>query len=141
LIPVTLELDETVIVSIEPGLCELLRLGFVVERLGAGSLVVREVPVIARGADVESILRNLLELLAGAGGTLHAESPALITVLVRKTVESSRLERLADAGRVLRELEGLEDGGRRFCRPLTLPQLQQWLGTAAGQDHDMKSPV
>lgn len=130
LIPVTLELDEAAIASVEAALDQLLRLGFVVERLGAGSLVAREVPLIARGADVERILHALLGLLAGASEPLPAESPELIGMLVGRIVESSRLERLADAGRLLRELEALEDGGRRFCRPLSLAQLQQWLVTA-----------
>jgi len=130
LIPVTLELDEAAIASVEAACGELLRLGFVVERLGAGSLVAREVPLIARGADVERILHALLGLLAGAGEPLSAESPELIGTLVGKIVESSRLERPAETGRLLRELEALEDGGRRFCRPLSQAQLQQWLGTA-----------
>jgi DNA mismatch repair protein MutL len=130
LIPVTFELDEAALDSVEEARGELLRLGFVVERLGAGSLVAREVPLIARGADVERILHALLELLAGAGEPLSAESPELIRVLVGKIVESSRLERPAEAGRLLRELEALEDGGRRFCRPLSQTQLQQWLGSS-----------
>lgn len=130
LIPVTFELDEAALDSVEAARGELLRLGFVVERLGAGSLVAREVPLIARGADVERILHALLGLLMDAGEPLSAESPELIRVLVGKIVESSRLERPAETGRLLRELEALEDGGRRFCRPLSQAQLQQWLGTA-----------
>lgn len=127
LIPITLRLDEKSIAGLEPCLGELLRLGFVVERLGAESLVLRQVPVLLRGADAELILHRLITVLM-AGEEERADSPALIAALVRGVVDSGTLDRLADAEGVLRELEALEDRGSAFWQPLPLAQLQQWMG-------------
>lgn len=128
LIPITLTLDEKVIDGLELRLGELMRLGFVLERLGAESLVLREVPALLSGADAELILRRLIELLHVADESLYADSPRLIEVLVGGIVESSTVDRLSDAERLLRELENLADSGKSFWKPLALAQLRQWLG-------------
>lgn len=128
LIPITLLLDETTIVALEPWLGELLRLGFVVERLGAESLVLRQVPLLLRGADAELILRRLIGVLTTAGQG-RADSPELIGTLVQGVVESGAVERLVDAEGVLRELEALEDRGSAFWQPLPLAQLEHWMAT------------
>ena len=116
LIPLTLTLDEKVIAAIEPRLGELLRLGFVVERLGIESLAMREVPALLHGADAELIIRRLIPLLGRDDGETYADSPGLIRVLVRGIVESTTFDSLADAA--------------RFWQPLQLAQLEQWLGSA-----------
>ena len=128
LIPITLRLDEDEIACLEPSLGELLRLGFVVERLGAESLVLRQVPVLLRGADAELILRRLIAVMV-AGEQSRADSPELIAALVRGVVDTGTLERLADAEGVLRELEGLGDSGSTFWQPLPQSQLRQWMGS------------
>lgn len=127
LIPLTLDLDEKELAALEPKLGELLRLGFVVERLGAESLVAREVPAVLHRADAQLILRRLIALLQGAK---EVEGAQLVEVMVRGIVESGSPERLADAEPVLRELESLADAGRRFWQPLPLAQLEQWLASA-----------
>ena len=127
LIPRTLDLDEKEVAALEPKLGELLRLGFVVERLGAGSLVLREVPAVLQRADAELILRRLLAKLQGEQ---EDEVSQLVAVMVQGIVESGSPERLADAEPVLRELESLADAGRRFWQPLPLAQLEQWLAGA-----------
>ena len=130
LIPMTLTLDEKVVAVIEPRFGELLRLGFVVERLGLESLVLREVPAMLHDADAELVLRRLIGFLLGADATMPTDSSTLIEVLVMGVVESGALERLADAERLLRELEALPDHGKRFWQPLPISQLEQWLGNA-----------
>ncbi len=128
LIPITLRLGEEEIGGLESWLGELLRLGFVVERLGAESLVLRQVPVLIRGADAELILSRLIAvMLAGEQG--RADSPALIAAMVKGVVDTGTLERLDDAEGVLRELEALGDNGNAFWQPLAKAQLRQWMGS------------
>jgi len=127
LIPLTLELEAEAIARLSPALEQLLRLGFVVERLAAGSLVVREVPVLIRGADVESLMRQLLELMLSAGKAAQADSASVIEVLAQGVVETAPLASLAEADRLLRELEALPEQGRGLWRALPASQLAQWL--------------
>lgn len=125
LLPITLDLDEKAIADLEPWLGELLRLGFVVERLGAESLVLRQVPALMRGADAELVLYRLITMLLE--GQRQADSPELIGALVRGIVESCTLDTLTDAEIVLRELETLDSFSSAFWKPLPLSQLQQWM--------------
>ncbi len=128
LIPVTLHLEENVIAELESLFGELMRLGFVVERLGAESLVLRQVPVLLQGADAESILRRLIGVLT-VEGRGRADNQEVVTELVHGVVESASLTRLADAEAIWRELEMLDDRGSAFWKSLSLLQLQQWMGS------------
>ncbi len=128
LIPCTVRLDEPQIAGVEQHLDELLRLGFVVERLGVESLVLRQLPVLFRGADAEQLLRQLVTFMASEGES-KADDPELIALLVTGAVESGPVSRLADAEAVLRELELLEDSGKDFWQPLSLTVLKQWIAS------------
>ncbi len=127
LIPTTLRLDERGLDAVEPKFGELLRLGFVVERLGAESVVLRQVPALLRGADVEPIFQKLVNVLAGDVEGTGGDSE-LIAALVTGITEFGRSDNLADAEAVLRELEALEDNGRTFWQPLPQSELQRLMG-------------
>lgn len=127
LIPLSLTLDAAEIAKFSASVDQLLRLGFVVERLGEDSLVVREVPLLIRGADVEGLLRHLLSQLQAQGNVAEAGSKGMIDALVTGVLESAPLGSLAEADRLLRELEALPEQGRGLWRHLTATQLLQWL--------------
>jgi len=127
LIPFTMELAPETIGQLSAALEQLLRLGFVVERLGETSLVVREVPVLIRGAEVQVLIPRLLSLLQSHGLAVDAGSKSVVTLLVESVIESVPLNSLAEADRLLRELEGLPEQGRGLWRQLSAMQLAQWL--------------
>jgi DNA mismatch repair protein MutL len=124
LIPLTLETGEEAIERMGRGLDALLRLGFVVERLGADALVVREVPVLIRGAAVEHLMHQLIALLQQDPA---AGSENLVEVLVQAVVETAPVHSLLEADRLLREIEGLPGQGHGLWRELPAVQLAQWL--------------
>jgi len=129
LIPLTLTLDAGMIAKISATLNQLLRLGFVVERLGEDLMVVREVPLIIRGADVEVLLNRLLSQLQSQGSVAEVGIQGMIDALVMGVLDSAPLDSLAEADRLLRELEALPEQGRGLWRHLPATQLLQWLSS------------
>lgn len=127
LIPCSVALDAQAIKRLEPVLGLLLRLGFVVERLGETSLVVREVPVLMRGGNVEMIIPRLLALMPPQDNTPAIDDKAAIESLVESVIETTPVSSLAEAERLLRELEGLPEQGRGLWRQISPEQLAQWL--------------
>jgi DNA mismatch repair protein MutL len=107
------------------------RLGFGIERLGEESVVLRQIPAICRGVKGEALLQTLLAQAKEQGAELRADSAALLQTIIAQLVAAAPVD-LAEAGRVLRQLEALPDQGRAFCRPLTLAQLQQWFSGQTG---------
>jgi len=126
LIPFSVELSAEVIGQLDAALEQLLRLGFMVERLGEASLVVREVPVLIRGANVPLLIPRLLSLLQSHGVTKDAGSKGVIALLVESVIESAPLQSLDEAEHVLRELEAMPEQGRGLWRPVSAGQLKRW---------------
>lgn len=127
LIPLTLTLEATRMAGLEPALEQLLRMGFVVERLGADSLAVREVPVLLRGADVEKLMPQILDVIFQREANQSSDIGRLIGALANLIVEAAPLASLAEADRLLRELESLADQGQGLWRQLPVTQLAHWL--------------
>lgn len=127
LIPLTLTLEAARMARLEPALEQLLRLGFVVERLGEDSLVIREVPVLLRGADVEKLMQQILDVLLQTEVSPEGDISRLIGTLSRQVVETAPMASLAEADRLLRELESLPDQGRGLWRQLPVTQLAHWV--------------
>jgi len=127
LIPLTVAVEAGKISRLSEALQQMLRLGFVIERLAEESLVVREVPVLIRGADVEVLLQRILGGVQAKGELEDAEIKKWITVLVREVVESAPLSSLPEADKLLRDLESLPEQGRGLWKQLTASQLAHWL--------------
>jgi hypothetical protein len=99
----------------------------VVERLGADSLIVREVPVLIHGTDVEMLVHRICDISLQLEESAGVSSDSLAEVLVKWVVEMVPMTSLAEADRLLRELETLPEQGRGLWRLLPASQLAQWL--------------
>jgi DNA mismatch repair protein MutL len=87
------------------------RLGLRVERLGEGSLVVREIPVALQGADAEGLVRDLLSDLAvhGTSERIREEINAVLaTMACHRAVRANRRLTLEEMNALLREMERTE---------------------------------
>ncbi len=64
LIPEVVELDDKAVAKLEARAAELADLGLVLERFGAGAVVVREVPALIGNGDTQGLVRDLADELA-----------------------------------------------------------------------------
>ena len=91
---------------------ELLRsLGIELGRIGEGSLAVREIPAILRGADAERLVRDLLSDLAvhGRSDRIRAEIDAVLaTMACHRSVRANRQLTLDEMNALLRDMERTE---------------------------------
>ncbi|NEV60928.1 DNA mismatch repair endonuclease MutL [Thiorhodococcus minor] len=84
------------------------RLGLRVDRIDAGSLVVRDVPAILKDADIEQLVRDLLSDLAehGHSGRLEeAINGVLATMACHGAVRANRRLTLDEMNALLRDME------------------------------------
>lgn len=102
------------------------RLGFEIERLGEEALVIRRIPALLRGGEVETLLQELLAQAKRQDLGQEAISSRLLPALVEQVVAATPIDELSEADRLLRQLEELPQQGREFWRPLSLEQLRQW---------------
>ncbi len=130
---------ESVAVSArEAGLAESHRgwfdsLGLAVERVGEESLVVREVPVSLRDADVPRLLRDVLADLGehGSSERIAAHEDAILsTMACHGSVRANRRLTLPEMNALLRDMEATERSGQcNHGRPtwtrLTLAELDR----------------
>ena len=89
----------------------LLSLGVRVDRIGAGSLAVREIPSILQGADVERLIRDLLSDLAvhGRSERIREEIDAVLaTMACHRSVRANRRLSLEEMNALLRDMERTE---------------------------------
>jgi DNA mismatch repair protein MutL len=90
---------------------ELARLGIEVSRLGRESLVVRAIPALLQGGDVERLLRDLLADLAehGESQRLQQEIDAVLaTMACHGSVRANRKLTLDEMNALLRDMERTE---------------------------------
>ncbi len=108
LVPVQLEVDARLMDAAEEGAEALRRLGLVLEPMGPGSLVVREVPALLAQADIASLALDALEEIASLGVSRKLEE-ALHAVLSRMachgSVRANRRLALAEMNALLRAME------------------------------------
>jgi DNA mismatch repair protein MutL len=87
------------------------KLGIRIDRMGEGSLAVREIPAILQGADAERLLRDLLSDLAvhGASERVRKEiDSVLATLACHACVRANRRLSLEEMNALLRDMERTE---------------------------------
>jgi DNA mismatch repair protein MutL len=91
------------------------QLGMAVERAGEESLVLREVPVALRDADVEQLLRDVLSdlLTHGSSDRIEAQLDELLsTMACHGSVRANRRLTVPEMNALLRDMEATERSGQ-----------------------------
>ena len=109
------------------------KLGFVVERAAAESVIVREIPAILRGSEVEALLRDVLSDLLEHGNSERIRdhiNEILSTMACHGSVRANRKLSNPEMNALLRDMEATERSGQcNHGRPtwsqLTLDQLDK----------------
>jgi len=108
-------------------------LGLVVERIGPGSVSVREVPALLKNSDLETLLRDVLSDLSEAGHSNRIEDAGdefLATMACHHSVRANRLLTIDEMNALLREMEATEradqcNHGRPTWTTVTMPELDR----------------
>ncbi|WP_370979906.1 DNA mismatch repair endonuclease MutL [Agaribacterium sp. ZY112] len=90
-------------------------LGFVVERAGPETLVVRQLPVILNQADVETLIRDVLSDLCEYGNSRRIRehiNELLGTMACHGSVRANRRLSMAEMNALLRDMEATERSGQ-----------------------------
>jgi DNA mismatch repair protein MutL len=93
----------------------LAEMGLVVDRSGAQSLTVREVPALLEGGDAQRLLLDVLSDLMEFGSSerlKNAEDDLLATMACHGSVRANRQLTLAEMNALLREMETTENAGQ-----------------------------
>jgi DNA mismatch repair protein MutL len=109
------------------------QLGFVVERAAAESIIVREIPAILRGSEVEGLLRDVISdlLMHGSSERIrHHINEILSTMACHGSVRANRKLTIPEMNALLRDMEATERSGQcNHGRPtwsqLTLDELDK----------------
>ena len=91
------------------------QLGFVVERAGAESLIVREIPAILRGSEVEGLLRDVISdlLMHGTSERIRNHiNEILSTMACHGSVRANRKLTVPEMNALLRDMEATERSGQ-----------------------------
>jgi DNA mismatch repair protein MutL len=111
LVPVSLRVSESEADRVESSASALEKLGLVVERMGPSNVVVREVPVLLKNSDAESLLRDLLADLGEAGQSSRIENTShdyLATMACHHSVRANRSLTITEMNALLRDMENTE---------------------------------
>ena len=111
LVPVVVRVSEREADLAEASAGLLTRFGLVVDRVGAASLAVREIPVLLQGADAEGLLRDLLADLVvhGRSDMLQARVNEILgTLACHRAVRAHRRLTLEEMNALLRDMERTE---------------------------------
>jgi len=109
------------------------QLGFVVERAANESIIVREIPAILRGSEVESLLRDVISDLIEHGTSERIRNhinEILSTMACHGSVRANRKLSVPETNALLRDMEATERSGQcNHGRPtwsqLTLDELDK----------------
>jgi DNA mismatch repair protein MutL len=91
------------------------RLGFTVERAGPETLVVREIPALLRGADVESLVRDVLSDIVTHGSSERIErqmDELFSSMACHGSVRANRRLSVDEMNGLLRDMEATERSGQ-----------------------------
>jgi DNA mismatch repair protein MutL len=94
---------------------ELERLGLALEPFGPGAVLVRAVPAALAGSDVQSLVRDVADQIAGEGGTTAVGRMAdrlLGTFACHHSVRAGRVLRPDEMNALLREMEATPGSGQ-----------------------------
>ncbi|MCG8534237.1 MAG: DNA mismatch repair endonuclease MutL [Pseudomonadales bacterium] len=109
------------------------RLGFVLQRMGPETLLIREVPILLRNADVETMVRDVLSDIVAHGSSDRIDAnlnELLSTMACHGSVRANRKLTLPEMNALLRDMEITERSGQcNHGRPtwtqLTLAELDK----------------
>jgi DNA mismatch repair protein MutL len=91
------------------------KLGFAVERAGSESIIVREMPAILRGSEVERLLRDVLSDLLQHGSSERIKNhinEILSTMACHGSVRANRKLTIPEMNALLRDMEITERSGQ-----------------------------
>ena len=114
LVPLDVPLSEAEAVLAEDRHKDLEDLGFVVDRSGPESVVVREVPALLAGSDAAQLLRDVLSDFGATGdsGRVEAETNEILsTMACHGSVRANRQLTLPEMNALLRDMERTERSG------------------------------
>jgi len=91
------------------------RLGFIVERAAAENVVVREIPALLRGTQVEALLRDVISDILEYGTSeriRHQINEILSTMACHGSVRANRKLTIPEMNALLRDMEATERSGQ-----------------------------
>ena len=94
---------------------ELAAAGFIVDRVGPGTLAIREVPMVLAGQDVGAVLRDALADLGQHGAThriAERQNELLANIACRSAVRAHRMLSIDEMNSLLRDMERTERSGQ-----------------------------
>ncbi|WP_097460052.1 DNA mismatch repair endonuclease MutL [Mangrovitalea sediminis] len=115
LVPLSLAVSQREADLAETHAADLLTLGLQVERMGPETLVVRQIPALLRGADVESLIRDVVSDLAENGRSDRVEAVThelLATMACHGSVRANRQLTIPEMNALLRDMEATERSGQ-----------------------------
>ena len=115
LIPEVVELDDTAVGRLEARAAELADLGLVLERFGAGAVVVREVPALIGNGDTQGLVRDLADELAewDESSTLRQRlADVCSTLACHGSVRAGRRLNADEMNALLRQMEQTPHAGQ-----------------------------
>ena len=115
LVPVTIDVSVREADLAEQHADAISAMGLVIDRSGPGSVVVREVPSLLAGGDVERLARDLLADLAAFGESRRVQDhldDLLATIACHGSIRANRAMTHAEMNALLREMEHTENAGQ-----------------------------
>jgi DNA mismatch repair protein MutL len=113
--PVVVDLDADDAARLVDHAAALAELGLVLEGFGPGAILVREVPALIAGADLDRLMRDLADDLAGEDGAISLErrlDQRLATIACHHSVRGGRKLRPEEMNALLREMERTPGAGQ-----------------------------
>ncbi len=108
LLPEVVELDEPSCDRLEEAAGELAAYGLALERFGPSAMLVRSVPAVLGGGDVQALVRDVADDLARNGAALllgEKRDLVLATMACHGSVRAGRILSVAEMNALLREME------------------------------------
>lgn len=108
LLPEVVELDEPSCDRLEEAAEELVAYGLSLERFGPAAMLVRSVPAVLKGGDVQALVRDVADDLAKNGAALllgERRDLVLATMACHGSVRAGRVLSVAEMNALLREME------------------------------------
>jgi DNA mismatch repair protein MutL len=115
LVPLSIAVSSREAQCIEDGAAVFESLGFVIERAGEESVLVRQVPVLLRDANIENLVRDVVSDVIEHGESsrlLTQMDEVLATMACHGSVRANRKLTIAEMNALLRDMEATERSGQ-----------------------------